>query len=157
MTQAEIITHHLQQHGSITPLEAQSNYNVWRLAAVVNRLKNRGFNITSQMNHFEDYAYRMGVSGRTANEITGQEHLEVLALAANYVDSAVSKTCNIGDDVPYEDFKTLYYDAWKLGCKGITTFRAAGKRYGILNKPKEEEPAAEACYFDPETGQKSCE
>lgn len=105
----------------------------------------------------EDYAYRMGVSGRTANEITGQEHLEVLALAANYVDSAVSKTCNIGDDVPYEDFKTLYYDAWKLGCKGITTFRAAGKRYGILNKPKVEEPAAEACYIDPATGQKSCE
>ena len=106
----------------------------------------------------EDYAYRMGVSGRTANEITGKEHLEVLALAANYVDSAVSKTCNIGDDVPYEDFKTLYYDAWKLGCKGITTFRAAGKRYGILNKPKEdEEPQAEACYIDPDTGQKSCE
>jgi len=75
MTQAEIITNHLQKHCSITPLEAQSNYNVWRLAAVVNRLKNRGFNITSQMKHFEDYAYRMGVSGRTANEITGQEHL----------------------------------------------------------------------------------
>ena len=105
----------------------------------------------------EDYAYRMGVSGRTANKISGQEHLEVLALAANYVDSAVSKTCNIGDDVPYEDFKTLYYDAWKLGCKGITTFRAAGKRYGVLNKPKEEEPEAEACYIDPNTGQKSCE
>jgi len=106
----------------------------------------------------EDYAYRKGVSGRTANEISGQEHLEVLALAANYVDSAVSKTCNIGDEVPYEDFKTLYYDAWKLGCKGITTFRAAGKRYGVLNKPKEdEEPQAEACYIDPDTGQKTCE
>ena len=35
---------------------------------------------------------------------------------------------------------------------------AAGKRYGILNKPKEdEEPQAEACYIDPDTGQKSCE
>lgn len=105
----------------------------------------------------EDYAYRHGVHGRTANEISGQEHLDVLALAASYVDSAVSKTCNIGDDVPYDDFKNLYYDAWRHGCKGITTFRAAGKRYGILNKPKEEEPNAEACYFDPETGQKSCE
>lgn len=105
----------------------------------------------------EDYAYRHGVHGRTANEISGQEHLDVLALAASYVDSAVSKTCNIGDDVPYDDFKTLYYDAWLHGCKGITTFRAAGKRYGILNKPKDEEPKAEACYFDPETGQKSCD
>jgi ribonucleoside-diphosphate reductase alpha chain len=104
----------------------------------------------------EDYAYRHGVHGRTANEISGQEHLDVLALAASYVDSAVSKTCNIGDDVPYDDFKTLYYDAWLHGCKGITTFRAAGKRYGILNKPKEEEPKAEACFIDPATGQKSC-
>lgn len=41
-----------------------------------------------------------------------------------------------------------------LGCKGITTFRTAGKRYGVLNAPKEEENSAEACYFDPETGQK---
>lgn len=37
--------------------------------------------------------------------------------------------------------------------EGITTFRASGKRrFGILNKPKEEEaeqPAAQACTFDP--------
>jgi len=44
-----------------------------------------------------------------------------------------------------------------LGCKGIAAFRAAGKSYGVLNAPKEEENNAEACYFDPETGQKSCE
>ena len=64
----------------------------------------------------------------------------------------------MGDNVSYEEFKDLYYNAWKQGCKGITTFRTSGKRYGILNKPKEEEePAAEACYIDPATGQKSCE
>jgi len=61
----------------------------------------------------------------------------VLALAAKYVDSAVSKTCKVGDDVTYNEFKDLYLNAWKLGCKGITTFRAAGKRYGVLNAPKE--------------------
>lgn len=105
----------------------------------------------------EDYAYRQGVSGRTANEISAQEHLAVLALASQYVDSAVSKTCNVGDNVTYDEFKTLYYDAWKQGCKGITTFRAAGKRYGILNEVKEEKPKAEACFIDPDTGLKSCE
>lgn len=111
----------------------------------------------------EDYAYRHGVSGRTANEITAQEHLQVLALAQQYVDSAVSKTCNVGDHVTYDEFKTLYYDAWKAGCKGITTFRAAGKRYGILNEVKPESAndneteGAEACFIDPETGMRSCE
>ena len=104
----------------------------------------------------EDYAYTQGVKGRTANEITANEHLSVLALASKYMDSAVSKTCNVGNDVSYDEFKQLYTDAWKSGCKGITTFRAAGKRYGILNEVKEEKPNAEACFIDPQTGQKEC-
>ena len=49
MTQSETISNHLHNIGSITPLEAQSNYNVWRLAAVINVLKNRGLNIKKQM------------------------------------------------------------------------------------------------------------
>ena len=104
----------------------------------------------------EDYAYRQGVKGRTANNISAQDHLSVLALTSQYIDSAVSKTCNVGDDVTYEEFKKLYTQAWELGCKGITTFRASGKRYGILNEVKEEEPKAEACFIDPNTGQKEC-
>ena len=105
----------------------------------------------------EDYAYSQGYNGRTANEISADEHVSVLILVSKFVDSAVSKTCNVGDDVTYDQFKSLYYKAWKGGCKGITTFRAAGKRFGILNEVKEEEPRAEACFIDPETGQKSCE
>ena len=105
----------------------------------------------------EDYAYRQGVNGRTANEISAEDHVSVLALCSKYIDSAVSKTCNVGADVSYDDFKNLYLTAWKKGCRGITTFRAAGKRYGILNEVKEEEPKAEACYIDPATGQKQCD
>ena len=109
-----------------------------------------------QIQRVEDYAYRQGVNGRTANEISAEEHLSVLALTSKYIDSAVSKTCNVGDNVTYEEFKELYYNAWKQGCKGITTFRASGKRYGILNEVKDE-PKAEACYIDPSTGQKECD
>ena len=108
----------------------------------------------------EDYAYSKGVKGRTSNELSVHEHVEVLALASHYVDSAVSKTCNVGDDVSFEEFKEVYYKAWKAGCKGITTFRASGKRYGILNEIKEEKEdeteQAEACFIDPQTGQKEC-
>ena len=109
-----------------------------------------------QIERVEDYAYRQGVKGRTANEITADDHVNVLILASQYVDSAVSKTCNVGDDVCYDDFKELYVKAWRGRCSGITTFRAAGKRYGILNEIKEEEPKAEACFVDPVTGQKEC-
>ena len=117
-----------------------------------------------------DFAYSQGTKGKTANEVTVQEHLEVLALAQHYVDSACSKTCNVGDQVTYEEFKEVYVDAWKMGCKGVTTFRAAGKRYGILNEAVEEKAEAEsetqevleenrevqACFINPTTGQAEC-
>ena len=118
----------------------------------------------------EDYAYSKGVEGRKANDITVLDHLAVLTLASHYVDSAVSKTCNVGDDVSYEEFKDVYLEAWKAGCKGVTTFRASGKRYGILNETVEEKEEsdgstqetseesgkAEACFIDPSTGYKEC-
>lgn len=49
MTQMDIVKKHLQKYGSISPLEAQSNYNIWRLAAVVGRLKDRGVSIEMTM------------------------------------------------------------------------------------------------------------
>jgi len=118
-----------------------------------------------------DYAYSKGVEGKTANEISVQDHLKVLLLAQQYVDSACSKTCNVGDDVTYDEFKQVYVDAWKGNAKGCTTFRLSGKRFGILNNetveeketvPSEtqevaqEEGKAEACFFDPLTGAKEC-
>lgn len=103
----------------------------------------------------EDYGVRvLGVEGRTAAECTIDDHLGVLITAAKHVDSAVSKTCNIGDDVTWEEFKDVYVRAYEGGCKGVTTFRASGKRYGILKEAPKEEGGA--CYIDPETGQKSC-
>tara|TARA_R100001377_G_scaffold13351_1_gene6712 strand:- start:1882 stop:3597 length:1716 start_codon:yes stop_codon:yes gene_type:complete len=110
----------------------------------------------------EDYAYARGVKGRSANDISVQDHLAVLLLAQHYVDSACSKTCNVGDDTSYEDFKKVYVDAWKGGAKGCTTFRMSGKRFGILNTIEEtvemakEEGPVEACFIDPLTGQREC-
>ena len=116
-----------------------------------------------------DYGFERNVKGRTSSEVSVMEHLEVLALAQHYVDSACSKTCNVGDGVSYEEFKEVYIQAWKKDCKGVTTFRAAGKRFGILNEAVEteeenkseikettEEVGAEACFIDPQTGQREC-
>lgn len=108
-----------------------------------------------------DYGYRvLGVEGKTADECTADEHLNVLIHASKWVDSAVSKTLNIGEDVDWDDFKQVYIKAWKGGCKGCTTFRAAGERYGVLNKvvpePSDSDRESGACYIDLETGQKEC-
>ena len=121
----------------------------------------------------DDYAFRKwGITGKTADKLKPQEHLDMLLLASHYVDSACSKTCNIGDDVTWEEFKDVYMKAWEGGASGCTTFRAAGKRFGILNAASSEDVVEEApeqaddfvsesegaaCYIDPNTGIRSCE
>ncbi len=108
----------------------------------------------------KDYAWHFyGVKGRTANEISAQEHVAMLNTVAYYVDQAVSKTCNVGEEVGWEQFKDIYMQAWKGKAKGVTTFREAGKRFGILNniKPSNDNEVSGACIIDLETGKKSCD
>jgi ribonucleoside-diphosphate reductase alpha chain len=120
----------------------------------------------------EDYGYRVfGIKGKTADELSVFDHVKVLNVASRFVDSACSKTCNVGDNVSWEDFKKVYMNAYDGGASGCTTFRASGKRYGILNASSSEdvveEPQVEetkdyvdeggACYFDVATGLRQCE
>ncbi len=108
-----------------------------------------------------DYGIReFGVEGKRAQDVTVDEHVSVLLAAQEYVDSAVSKTCNVGDNITFDQFKDVYRRAWDGGAKGITTFRASGKRFGILvakdDVPEEVEEGA-SCQIDLETGRRSCE
>lgn len=118
----------------------------------------------------EDYAFReWGLEGTPTSEVTVQQHVDMLCVAQKYVDSAVSKTCNVGDNVSWSEFRDVYMRAYDGGAKGCTTFRAAGKRMGILNASTSEDVVEEeteadavvvegsACYIDPETGIRSCE
>lgn len=115
----------------------------------------------SRIEEVTDYGYRVfGVEGRTADQISPSEHVAVLGVAARNVDSAVSKTCNVGSETTWEQFKQIYLDAYAAGAKGCTTFRADGKRMGILVAKKDEEPVDEdgkACRIDPTTGRRECE
>lgn len=105
-----------------------------------------------------DWGYRNGISGKTTEQVTADEHVNVLLAATRHVDSACSKTCNVSEDMPWLDFKELYMKAWAGGAKGITTFNPGGKRFGILNaSPRSEENEGSACYYDPSTGNKTCE
>ena len=111
-----------------------------------------------------DYGWRnFGVRGKTADEVSVQEHLAVLLVSQRWIDSSISKTCNVGDAVTFDQFKDIYLSAWAGGAKGCTTFRINGERFGILTKkatpeaPTVQEDGTQACYFDPETGLKSCE
>lgn len=110
------------------------------------------------------------VKGRTSEEVTIDEHIAVLTTASALVDSAVSKTVNVGDKVTWDEFKKVYHDAWKGGASGCTTFRLAGERMAMMvpkntTEDKEEDARSDdldilegsACFVDPQTGVKTCE
>ena len=82
----------------------------------------------------EDYAYRlyrrMGGNERdlppafvSAMEMPARDHMRMSAAVQPYIDAAISKTVNVPEDYPFEDFKNLYLEAWHAGLKGITTYR----------------------------------
>ena len=48
LTQCERIVRHLNDHGSITSLEAMSEYGIMRLASRINDLKGMGYPILSE-------------------------------------------------------------------------------------------------------------
>lgn len=105
-----------------------------------------------------DYGSRvLGIKGRTADEVGAQEHVSVLAAAARNVDSAVSKTCNVGSGVTWDEFKNIYVSAYEQGAKGCTTFRKDGKRMGVLVPKNEADKPEAACYVDPLTGRRECQ
>lgn len=126
-----------------------------------------------RIERYEDYGLRvLGVRGRTAaRDVSVDEHVNVLIAASQYVDSACSKTCNVSDDTSWDEFKDVYMKAYLGGASGCTTFRAAGKRYGILTASSSEDLAIEpetpdnfidekegaACYYDVNTGLRTCE
>lgn len=100
----------------------------------------------------EDHAYRvyraMGKdvanlpeSFVSALDISATDHMLMVAQVAPYVDAAISKTVNVAEEYPYEDFKNLYLEAWKKGLKGITTYRPNSVRTAILSVPTEAPPA----------------
>jgi ribonucleoside-diphosphate reductase alpha chain len=77
----------------------------------------------------------------TALEISALDHMRMVAAVAPCIDSAISKTVNVAEDYPYEDFKDLYLEAWRSGLKGITTYRPNKVLGAVLSvTPESQQP-----------------
>ena len=94
-----------------------------------------------------------------ADGLSPREHVVMQAAAQKWVDSSISKTINLPQDIDFEAFKDVYRLAYDLGCKGCTTYRPnevtgsvlsktaapaaapvptdAGKPAGFINRPEE--------------------
>jgi ribonucleoside-diphosphate reductase alpha chain len=82
----------------------------------------------------------------TTRELGVDDHLRMMEALAPFVDASMSKTINIPNDYPFEDFKEVYTKAWETGViKGVTTYRA-GTMSAVLSDDDESEgvPRTEA-------------
>ena len=98
----------------------------------------------------------------TAQTLTPNDHVRMQAAAQRWVDSSISKTINVPEDINFDDFKQVYMDAYESGCKGCTTYRPNDVTGSVLTATEEgqiEEGGACELLFDETSGQliRSCE
>jgi len=112
--------------------------------------KKRSHDGTQKVYDVEDHAWRLyrHLGGNTdklppqfvtALEISALDHMRMVAAVAPFVDSAISKTVNVPEDYPFDNFKDLYFEAWKSGLKGITTYRPNSVLGSVLSVTAHEE------------------
>ena len=59
----------------------------------------------------------------SALEMSATSHIAMMQSVQPFVDTAISKTVNVPADYPYDDFKSLYLQAWRARLKGLATYR----------------------------------
>ena len=67
----------------------------------------------------------------TAHNIDPFFRVKMQGVIQNYIDSSISSTVNLAEDVTLETVADIYMTAYKSGLKGITVYRE-GSREGIL-------------------------
>lgn len=99
--------------------------------------------VTIQDYNFREYGFR----GKTLEECTVDEHMAVSETVQKYCDSAVSKTVNVPQTCPFDEYKTIYEQAHARGLKGMTVYRPNDKR-GIVIAKAEPEKVNEVTNYD---------
>ena len=108
----------------------------------------------------EDYAHRLWREDHgdasppewlvTAPELSPQAHLSMQQAVQPYVDQAISKTINVPEELPFEDFQNIYRDAYRMGLKGCTTFRPNPVTGAVLSSDEPEEARGLRCSIERE-------
>ncbi len=78
-----------------------------------------------------------------AQTLAPQDHVKMQAAAQKWVDSSISKTINVPEDISFDAFKDVYMQAWDTGCKGCTTYRPNDVTGSVLSVGGEKEQLPE--------------
>ncbi|MGJ3237617.1 MAG: adenosylcobalamin-dependent ribonucleoside-diphosphate reductase [Anaerolineae bacterium] len=76
----------------------------------------------------------------TAMDLAPEEHVKVQGAFQRWIDSAISKTCNVPNEYTVEQVSDLYQMMYDLGCKGGTIYRDGSRDEQVLMLKKDDEP-----------------
>lgn len=110
---------------------------------------------TRRQEEVSDYAYRLfrQIKGENlplteafvdAQSLAPADHVRVQAAVQKYIDSSISKTINVPEEIDFESFKDIYLMAYEQGCKGCTTYRPNDITGSVLTVKKDEKKPGEA-------------
>jgi len=68
----------------------------------------------------------------TAMDLAPRDHVKVQGAFQRWIDSAISKTCNVPNDYTIEQVSELYQYMYELGCKGGTIYRDGSRDEQVL-------------------------
>ncbi len=86
----------------------------------------------------------------SAQTLTPADHLRMQAAAQEMVDSSISKTVNCPEDIAFDAFADIYVEGYRLGCKGLTTYRPNAVTGSVLSVAPAVGPATPAPPRPPE-------
>lgn len=76
---------------------------------------------------------------KTAADIHWKDRIDIQAILQEHVDTAISSTVNLPNNIKLEEIEKLYLYAWEKGLKGVTIYRDGCRRQGILNTKNHKE------------------
>lgn len=85
----------------------------------------------------------------SALEMSADSHIGMMEAVQPFVDTAISKTVNVPADYAYEDFKSLYQQAWRARLKGLATYRPNAILGSVLETHAPAAAVAAAVPLDP--------
>ncbi|OGD63677.1 ribonucleoside-diphosphate reductase, adenosylcobalamin-dependent [Candidatus Beckwithbacteria bacterium RBG_13_42_9] len=67
-----------------------------------------------------------------SSDLSASQHVRMQAALQRFVDNSISKTINFPAEAKEDEVKKAYFQAWQLGCKGMTVYVTGSRKKVVL-------------------------